>query len=61
MKDFWNDYVGLCKVSSQFYKKHWKGVILLNVALIGAEYAYFRHQSKKFEKCLSKNQENGTQ
>lgn len=61
MKDFWKDYAELCKASGQFYKKHWKGVIVLNVAIVGAEYAYFRHQNKKFEKYLSKAQEDEAQ
>lgn len=61
MKNFWKDYVGLCKVSGQFYKKHWKGVIVLNAAIIGAEYAYFRYQNKKFERYLSMDQKDEAQ
>lgn len=47
MKQFWKDYGVLCKQSGEFYKKHWKGVIVLNVVVGGAELAwFFRHQIK---------------
>ena len=39
MKDFVKDYVDLCVESGKFYKKHWKGVILLNAAIIAGEFA----------------------
>lgn len=61
MKDFWKDYVGLCKETGRFYKKHWKGVIVLNAVIFGAECAYFKYQSKKFERYLSMNQEDEAQ
>ena len=41
MNEFWKDYWTLCKESGAFYKKHWKGCIVLNAALIGAECAWF--------------------
>lgn len=56
MKEFWRDYGELCKESGRFMKKHWKGCILLNVAILGAEMAYiFRGNIKdaieeKFDK-----------
>lgn len=56
MKEFWRDYGELCKESGRFMKKHWKGCILLNAAIIGAEMAYiFRGNIKdaieeKFDK-----------
>lgn len=44
MKEFVKDYVDLCKESGKFCKKHWKGVILLNVLIIGAEMAYYQYK-----------------
>lgn len=41
MKEFVKDYAALCKESGKFYKKHWKGVVLLNVVIVGAEFAWF--------------------
>ena len=31
MKTFIKDYGDLCKHSLTFYKKHWKGVVVMNV------------------------------
>lgn len=42
MKEFWKEYARLCIMSAHFCKKHWKGVILLNVAIIGIEIAYYQ-------------------
>ena len=53
MKDFWKDYSKLCKDSGAFYKKHWKGVLVLNAAIIGVEYAVYFIQKKKSEKELA--------
>ena len=61
MKEFWKDYVALCKETGRFYKKHWKGVLVVNAVIIGAEYAYFRYQNKQFERYLSMNQEDEAQ
>lgn len=52
MKEFWKDYKDLWKHSAQFSKKHWKGLVVLNVAVIGAELAYFYIQEKRFEKQI---------
>lgn len=52
MKNFWKDYGELCKETGRFYKKHWKGVIVLNVVIVGAEVAYFAYQNKKFERMI---------
>ena len=52
MKEFWKDYVDLCKESGKFMKKHWKGCLVLNAAIIGAEVAYFAYKQKKFEKSI---------
>lgn len=50
MKDFWKDYGKLCKDSGAFYKKHWKGVLVLNAAIIGVEYAVYFIQKKEIRK-----------
>ena len=48
MRKFCKDYIELCKESGKFYKEHWKGVIVMNVVVIGAEYAwFFRDQIKE--------------
>lgn len=52
MKEFCKDYAELWKESTKFCKKHWKGLIVLNAVLIGAEFAYFTYQTKKFEKAI---------
>ena len=44
MKQFWKDYGELCKETGRFYKKHWKGCVLLNLAIIGAEFAYYQYR-----------------
>lgn len=31
MRKFWKDYAELWKLSGQFYKKHWFGVVVLSV------------------------------
>ena len=42
MKEFLKDYGRLYVMSAYFCKKHWKGVILLNVAIICIYLAYFQ-------------------
>lgn len=49
MKEFWKDYGELCKETGRFYKKHWKGTILLNAVIIGAELAWYKYKYKQFE------------
>lgn len=49
MKQFWKDYGELCKETGRFCKKHWKGVIVLNAVIIGAEVAWFKYKAKQFE------------
>lgn len=62
MKQFWKDYGELCKETGRFYKKHWKGAIVLNAVIIGAEIAWFKHNTKKFEKLtVGSNKEEGAQ
>ena len=31
MKEFFKDYIGLCKMSIDFFKKHWIGYFILNI------------------------------
>ena len=52
MKEFWKDYAELLKESGRFYKKHWKGCLVLNAAIIGAEVAYFAYRNNKLHKQL---------
>ena len=40
MKAFFKDYWDLCKQSGDFYKKRWKGTLVLNAVLIGGELIY---------------------
>ena len=47
MKDFVKDYVDLCVESGKFYKKHWKGVILLNAVIIAGEFAWLYRDNIK--------------
>ena len=42
MREGWREYGRLCVMSAHFGKKHWEGVILLNVAIIGIEIAYYQ-------------------
>ena len=55
MKEFWKDYGELCKESGRFYKKHWKGVILLNAVIIGAEMAYYQYRYGLFDTFIEKD------
>lgn len=47
MRNFFRDYVNVCKEAGRFYKKHWKGCIVMNAALIGAEMVYLRRDDIK--------------
>ena len=42
MKEFWKEYARLCVMSEHFCKKHCNVGILLNVAIIGIEIAYYQ-------------------
>ena len=59
MKEFVKDYVELCKDSGRFYKKHWKGVILLNAVVIGAELAWYMYKYNQFESYMKEDPEKG--
>ena len=41
MKKFWKDYFKLCKDSGEFYKKHWFGVIVMNVVATAGIFAWY--------------------
>lgn len=34
MKDYFKDYLKLCKDQCKFYKRHWRGTIVLNIVCI---------------------------
>ena len=59
MKEFMKDYKELCKQTGVFYMKHWKGTIILNAAIVAAEFGwFFRHQiGEKLDNKLNKNGE----
>ena len=47
MKGFFKDYSNLCKESCTFYKKHWKGVILVNAVIVAGEFAWLKRDTIK--------------
>lgn len=47
MKEFVKDYIDLCKDGGKFYKKHWKGVIVLNVVAVAGQLIWFKRNSIK--------------
>ena len=55
MKEFVKDYVELCKDSGKFYKKHWKGLIVLNALIIGGELAWYKYKykTKQFDALMN--------
>lgn len=55
MKEFWKDYGELWKESWKFTKKHWKGLLILNAAVCGAEVAWFTYKSKQLSRTLAKD------
>lgn len=57
MKQFWKDYGELCKETGRFYKKHWKGCVLLNLAIIGVEFAYYQYRYNIVDLNLGKKSE----
>ena len=56
MKQFWKDYGELCKETGRFYKKHWKGVILLEAVIVGAGVAWFRYNSREMENLIASSE-----
>ena len=58
MKRFWKDYAELCKVSGQFYKKHWFDVIVLTFLIFTVEIGWLsRDYIKDTIKSKFKNEE----
>lgn len=57
MREFMKDYAKLCKNSGAFYKRHWKGVVVMNAVIVAAEYAYiYRDKLREtLEEKFSKN------
>ena len=53
MREFVKDYVDLCKESGKFYKKHWKGLIVLNALIIGGELAWYTYKTKQFDALMN--------
>lgn len=47
MKEYWKDYAELCKETGRFYKKHWLGVIVMNVVGPAAVLAWFNRETIK--------------
>lgn len=47
MKEFMKDYAELCKETGKFYKKHWLGVVLVNVIPMAAFLAWCSRDSIK--------------
>ena len=59
MAEFWKDYGKLCKETGKFYKKHWRGVIVLTAVIVGAELTYLeRYQIKDKIEKIRKEKEN---
>ena len=40
MRKFWDEYVDLCKKSVGFYKKHWFGVLVMNLVSVAGTFAW---------------------
>ena len=38
INEFWVDYKDMVKETNRFYKKHWKGVIIANVAVVAISF-----------------------
>lgn len=41
MKKYFRDYCELCKETGKFYKRHWIGVVIMNIVGIAAVLAWF--------------------
>lgn len=39
-KNFWKDYFELCKMTGEWYKKHWIGYLILIFIVWGIELGY---------------------
>ena len=59
MAEFWKDYGKLGKETGEFYKKHWRGVIVMDAVVLGATLAYFgSYQIKDKIEKIRKEKEN---
>ena len=47
MKTFWKDYLELCKMEGNVYKKHWFGIIVFNIVSFAAIIGYFGRKEIK--------------
>lgn len=54
MKSFFKDYVELYKESGRFCKKHWKGLLVFNAVIVGAEMMYYKKVQREFNSNLEK-------
>lgn len=61
MKEFVKDYVDLSKATGRFYKKHWKGLVVMNVVVLGAEFAWLYKEPIKdaFNEKFCKKEDEG--
>lgn len=57
MKKYWKDYINLCKESGNFCKKHWFGVIVMNIVSIAGMMLWFNKDEVKdrFKEKFSKD------
>ena len=57
MKNFWKDYYQLWKDTGKFCKKHWFGVIVMNVVSIAGMMLWFNKDKVKdrFKEKFSKD------
>ena len=44
---FVNDYKDLTKLQLAFWKKHWKGMVVMTVVIVGAEIAVFELENNQ--------------
>ncbi len=54
MKSFFKDYKELCKMSNDFYKKHWLGVMVVYAVTISGTYAVLMLNDAKLERQLGR-------
>ena len=61
MKTFVKDYVGLCKETGKFYKKHWFGVAVMNVVTLAGTMVYYNKDNikDKIDEKLHKKDDEG--
>ena len=59
MRNFFKDFAHVCKEAGRFYKKHWKGCVVMNAAIIVAEMVWLRKEDikEKLEDKFQKEKE----